>query len=112
MATKKPINIEIGERIRARRERNGLSREYLAEVTGYSVRYLGMVEVGAAGISLEGLRLFSAKLNVSTDYLLNGADDIFYRNINTKLDGLKVINPQHIENVEMLLDTYISGTKL
>lgn len=108
---KKPINIEVGQRIRAVRERNFWSREYLAEATGFSVRYLGMVEVGTAGVSLEGLRIFSKKLSVSTDFLLNGSEDVFFKDITCKLAELQVLSAEHIENIEAIIDAYIRGTK-
>ena len=112
MSTKKPINIAVGARIRNIRERNSWSREYLAEITGFSARYLGMVEVGTAGVSLDGLLTFSAKLRVSTDFLLKGSEDTYFKDITDKLLNLQELNVEHIENATALIDIYVDGISI
>lgn len=53
---KKDINIEIGERVRLRRQVLGLSREQLSEMLDISALFLGYIESGAKGMSLTTLR--------------------------------------------------------
>ena len=64
----------IGQRIRRERERLGLSREELAEITGFSGYYIGQLERGERQMSLYALTEIASKLRVSLDYLVWGAD--------------------------------------
>lgn len=67
------INIsKIGSRIRALRERFGLSREKFAEIVGLSSYYIGQIERGDRTMSLETLIKISTSLNVSNDFILKG----------------------------------------
>ena len=72
MRAKKPLNIEVGQRIREMREELKLTREQLAEASEMTPRFLTCVENGQSGISLESLKKLSVSLRVSTDYLLFG----------------------------------------
>ena len=63
---------EIGARIRALREGDGLSRDKLAEKVEISSKFLYEIEMGKKGFSAETLRRLSMALNTSSDYLLNG----------------------------------------
>lgn len=71
MATeKKEINIEIGRRIRAQRERVGMTREQLAERVDVTPRFIADVERGWCGPSLTTLKQICVVLGVSSDSLL------------------------------------------
>lgn len=63
---------DIGSRIRAEREKLGLSREKFAEIIGLSSFYIGQIERGDRKMSIDTLANISGSLNVSTDYLLYG----------------------------------------
>lgn len=69
---KKPLNIEIGKRIREERERAGLTREQLAEYTELTPRFIADIERGSVGISISTLMKFCEILKVSSDRLLWG----------------------------------------
>ncbi len=62
----------LGERIRAERKKNKLTIERLCELLEVSPSFIGLVERGTSGISLEKLCKLSEILHVSTDYLLKG----------------------------------------
>ncbi len=64
--------LEMGKRIRAERKKNRLTIERLCELLEVSPSFIGLVERGDSGISLEKLCRLSEILNVSTDYLLMG----------------------------------------
>ena len=49
---KKPINIEIGQRIKQSREAAGLTQETFAEMLGLGVKHISAMECGAVGVSL------------------------------------------------------------
>lgn len=69
---KKPLNIEIGARVRESRERLHMSRETLSELLSISTLFLGYIECGQKGMSTETLIALCKVLNVSADYLLMG----------------------------------------
>lgn len=72
---KKKINLEIGERIRRRREMFGYSREDFSEKIGITARFLTDVELGVKGTSIENLIKICDILEISTDYILTGKTD-------------------------------------
>ena len=76
----KSINIEVGRRIKQRRQEQKLTREQLAELSGYSANFIQEVERGRSGLSSESIRAFSLALKVTSDYLLFGekANDFDY----------------------------------
>ena len=68
--------MEIGERIRLRREELKMSQEALARRVGYSSRSaIARIEQGNRGVDLSRLAAFAAALHTTTAYLL-GAEDI------------------------------------
>ncbi|MBQ7004996.1 MAG: helix-turn-helix transcriptional regulator [Clostridia bacterium] len=71
---KKNINLEIGERVRITRNSRGFSREVLAEMLGISTLFLGYIECGQRGMSIETLQKMCTVLNVSADYIILGKD--------------------------------------
>ncbi len=76
----KDINIEVGTRIKEKRKAQGLTRERLAELSGYSANFIQEVERGRSGLSSESLRAISQALKTSADSLLFGfvPDDCSY----------------------------------
>lgn len=60
----------IGRRMRAEREKFGLSREEFAEIIGLSDYYIGQLERGERQMSLPVLVKVSCCLHVSLDYLI------------------------------------------
>jgi len=72
---KKPINIEVGQRIKERREAAGLTQETLAEMVGLGVKHISAIERGAIGVSLPTLKRVCTVLSVSADDLLFDAPD-------------------------------------
>lgn len=72
MREKKQLNIDVGERIRAARERNGMTQEQLAEHLEVSAQYISDLERGVVGPSLQTFRRVCVTLGVSGDSLLFG----------------------------------------
>ena len=100
----KSINVEIGARIKARRRELGLTREYVAQASGYSAAFLQQVERGCSGLSSESIRAFSMALNTSTDSLLFGNNTESFECIAEKL---KAVPPEKREYIMRLIDTAI-----
>lgn len=69
---KKELNVQIGARVRAAREKLGLSREELAELLDISTLFMSYIECGQKGMSLETLVSMCRTLGVSADYILLG----------------------------------------
>lgn len=70
MRVKKDINIQIGERIKAARERTGRIQEQLAEAIEVSPQYISDLERGVVGISITTLKRLCTSLGVSSDQIL------------------------------------------
>lgn len=83
---KKPINIDVGRRIRYHRERRGWTREQLAEQVGITPRFEADIERGSVGVSLTTLRGFCESLGVSSDSLL--WDSVSETDVNARLAHL------------------------
>lgn len=67
---KKQINIAVGRRIKANRERAGLTQEKFSEMLGIGDKHLSAIERGAAGVSLTTLTHICTLLSISADSLL------------------------------------------
>lgn len=68
-------NTEIGNRIRETREAKNLTREFLAENSEISTKFLYEIENGKKGLSAETLLKLSKTLDCSCDYLLTGIEN-------------------------------------
>ena len=64
---------DFGYRIRTLRKRHGLTQDQLAAQLGISTDHLGKIELGKRGTSIDLLVQLAECLNVSVDFLLNGA---------------------------------------
>jgi transcriptional regulator with XRE-family HTH domain len=64
--------VACGQRIRKQRETLTLTREQLAEQTGFTPKYIANLELGLRGMSLQTLTLLVNTLLTTSDYLLYG----------------------------------------
>nr|WP_239024892.1 helix-turn-helix transcriptional regulator [Sphingomonas corticis] len=69
---KSELQIEVGRRIRARREAAGVSQEEFARRTGLGRSFFGRIERGAQNVSLETLARIAVALPVDLGELLAG----------------------------------------
>lgn len=65
---------KMGERIRARRESLGMSREELGGYLEVTAKFVSDVEYGEKGVSVKTLYKLKQVLGVSVDFLLDGDD--------------------------------------
>lgn len=70
----KPLNMEMGGRIRSIRKKVGLTSEQLAAKMDISNQFLSDVERGKKSFSYENLIKLCRILCVSTDYILLGSE--------------------------------------
>ncbi len=75
MKAKKPINVEVGRRVKMAREAAGLTQENFSEMIGLGVKHVTAIECGAAGVSLSTLVKMSTLLSIPADYLLFDPSD-------------------------------------
>lgn len=107
MADKKQENIQIGIRVKKARETAGLTQERLAELVDVTAQYLSGVERGAVGLSVPILSRLCSVLLVSSDFILTG--DTECSDVTGITARLSRLPPEHIENVEQLLNRYMEG---
>ena len=67
---------KIGQEIRFHRKKHMLSQEQLAEMIGISVTHMSHIETGSTKLSLQVLVDLAKALQVSTDTLLFGTQEI------------------------------------
>ncbi len=68
--------VEMGKRIRRKREYLKMTRESLAEKIDVSTQFISDLERGRRGMTLGRLWCLSTTLDVTTDYLLTGQIDL------------------------------------
>lgn len=106
--TLKDINIEVGTRIKEKRLAQKLTREDLAQLSGYTANFIQEVERGRSGLSSESIRALSMALKVSADSLLFGDAPEEFTYIAQKL---KEIPPQKREHIIRIIEEAIACTK-
>jgi len=82
---------ESGNRIKELRRRKGITQETLAERLGISREFLGRVENGKSGASVDLLVTLSFIFNVSLDYLVLGREQSISFSENEKKKALKAL---------------------
>lgn len=92
---------EAGRRIYDLRNMRGYTREYLAEMSGISAKFLYEIENGKKGFSAGNLYLVSRALQVGTDYILKGyeGDEQDQQLIET----LKLFGQKQTESLDLIL---------
>jgi len=110
MRKKQEINGEIGQRIKAARERAGFTQDWLAELTDVGVPYLAKLETGKVGISLPNFINFCSVLGVSADYLIWGERR---ENDTTELmERLRHIPERQYDLLEKMINSYLEAIQL
>lgn len=71
----KIVKKEIGKRIESIRKSLGMSKEKFAKLIGVSGQYLGTVERGVNGFTVDTIVNICMKTGISADYILLGKDN-------------------------------------
>lgn len=110
MRKKQELNGDIGQRIKAARERAGFTQDRLAELTDVGVPYLAKLETGKVGISLPNFINFCCVLGVSADYLIWGERR---ENDTTQLmERLRHIPERQYDLLEKMINSYLEAIQL
>lgn len=98
---------EIGKRVSEIRKGMNLNKEQFAKLIGISGQYLGTVETGVHGLSLNTFMTICEKTNTSADYLLFGRRNITDENIKNvfeNIDKEQIVNAfDTLENFALLI---------
>lgn len=99
----KPINVEIGARIRLARESARMTREAFAERVDISAQFLTDIERGRMGASVETIVRICDVLGVTTDTILRGPDldeEVTARQLGVLLNRVpRTLLPLVIDNI-------------
>ena len=102
MRDKKEINIQIGNKIKAARERAGLTQQEFGELVSLGTKNVSDKERGVAGITVSTLKRICEKLSISSDFILfgdNEKNDVAYLS-----EKLKRLTPEQFKIIETLLN--------
>lgn len=105
MDIKKPINIQIGERIQHFRKRAGYTQETFAELINVTSQYVSDVERGKSGVSVETLKRVCEVLSIASDDLLFNKQEM--NDILPVIERLKFIPPEYFYNLEIIINKYL-----
>jgi transcriptional regulator with XRE-family HTH domain len=104
------LNIEIGRRVRARREYLGITREGLCNHVCISPQFLSEIERGVKGVSAETLRKLCEGLALSADYVLLGREP--EGDVPQITRALASLNEKYHPLAEEMLKTFIKAVTL
>lgn len=101
--------VALGKRIKAARERVGMTQEDLAAAVDYSVDHVSVVERGVKPPKLEKLVVIANVLNVGTDELLQDSSNAATMLRATELsERLKTLSPDGQRKVMNVLEALIT----
>jgi len=95
------MKFEIGKRITEIRKSMNMNKEQFARLIGMSGQYLGTVERGVNGLSLDKLIAICEKTNTSADYILFGKGSIANSSF---MDNFHNLNGNQISHAFKILE--------
>lgn len=101
----------IGLRVRAERERIGLTREKFAEQVGISSLYVGQIERGQRAMSLKTFVKIADSLHADAEYLIRGGKSEDDADKSGVLNLLQKCSGREIKLAEELLKLMITYVK-
>ena len=105
MRDKKEINIQIGNKIKAARDRAGLTQQEFGELVSLGTKNVSDIERGVTGITVSTLKRICEKLSISSDAILFGERE--QNDIDYITKQLKNLSPNHFTIIKELLDKII-----
>lgn len=102
---KKELDIQIGHRVRIKREERKFSREKLAECIDVSPQFLAQIELGRRGMSSATLCKLCNALSTSADFIVLGRESDNDLSAFNKM--LSNIDPKYLPYVEDIIKTLI-----
>ena len=96
-------NASFGLKIRAIRERQGLSREKLAELANISTQFLADIETGKKGMTVITLKKICTALRVSSDLIVFNRNNIETDYLNSMISTLPPEKREEIQNILQMI---------
>lgn len=98
--------IEIGQRLRQRRQELGLTREKMAELADIGTGYYGQLEVGTSQMSVDTLIKLARSMHLPMEYILFGTG---YEpgNADPVIDLLKHCSSRELSLAEEILKIFL-----
>ena len=98
--------IEIGQRLRQRRQELGLTREKMSELADIGTGYYGQLEVGTSQMSIDTLIKLSRSMHLSMEYILFGEGEK-PGDPSTMIDLLRRCTPRELKLAEEVLKLFL-----
>ena len=98
--------IEIGQRLRQRRQELGLTRERMSELADIGTGYYGQLEVGTSQMSIDTLIKLSRSMHLSMEYLLFGEGEK-PGDPSAMIDLLRRCTPRELKLAEEVLKLFL-----
>ena len=103
------LSVEIGRRVRRRREELGFTREQLAEQVDLSANFFAEIELGRKNMSAKSLYKVAKVLNLSADYILFGEEG---RVNHTELEAMFAdLSEKDRELAQSIIETFVKAVK-
>lgn len=98
--------VEIGQRLRQRRQELGLTREKMSELADIGTGYYGQLEVGTSQMSVDTLIKLSKSMHLPMEYILFGSS---YEpgNASAVIDLLNRCTPRELTLAEDILKLFL-----
>ena len=105
----KQQRIEIGQRLRQRRQELGLTREKMSELADIGTGYYGQLEVGTSQMSIDTLIKLSLSMHLPMEYILFGKG---YEpgDPSAVIDLLQRCTPRELKLAESVLKLFLMKT--
>lgn len=100
----------VGERVRMARNRKGISRRALSELSGVSQRYLAQLEGGDGNVSIALLRKIARSLDLEIEWLV-GHDDPWSSDLMTMMQLFRAATRDQKARVMEVLDPNEAGVR-
>lgn len=98
-------NAEIGARVRAIRQRIGLTQEQFSEKIDVTAAYVSELERGMVGISVQTVKRIASEFGVSCDQIIIGFNDC--NDTNHIAEKLKHLTPDQAKLLENVIDNFL-----
>ncbi len=98
--------IEIGQRLRQRRNELGLTREKMSELADIGAGYYGQLEVGTSQMSVDTLLKLSRSMHLPMEYILLG-EGWEPGDPDAVIDLLKQCSPRELKLAENVLRLFL-----
>ena len=98
--------IEIGQRLRKRRQELGLTRDKMSELADIGSGYYGQLEVGTSQMSIDTLIKLSRSMHLTMEYIIFGTGEE-YGDASAVIDLLQHCTPRELSLAEEVLKLFL-----